>query len=173
VKQKTLARRTLATASPTKRTTLTFKGRPHVQSYRSNLETGTAAWLAEQGVDAAYEDPSSVIRYTKPESKHRYTPDFVLPNGIIIETKGQFVSKDRGKHLLIREQHPHLDIRFVFSNPNARIGKSSKTTYADWCNGKNPDKAVFLFAKAPTKAQARDGAPWIPLEWIEEPHRGT
>ena len=35
-----------------------------------------------------------------------YTPDFVLPNGIIIETKGRFTVADRRKHLLIKKQHP-------------------------------------------------------------------
>lgn len=120
-----------------------------------------------------YEDPCSVIRYVKPAKHSLYTPDFVLPNGIIIETKGRFVSQDRAKHLLVREQRPELDIRFVFSNPNNRIGKTSLTTYAHWCEGKNPRRYKFLYAKAPTKAQARDGAPWIPLEWIEEPSNDT
>jgi len=26
-----------------------------------------------------------------------------------------------------------VDVKFVFQNPNTRIGKGSKTTYADWC----------------------------------------
>ena len=49
---------------------------------------------------------------------------------IIIETKGRFVTADRQKMLLVKEQYPDLDIRFVFSNPNSRISKKSKTTYA-------------------------------------------
>lgn len=142
-------------------------------SYRSGLEAGTGAWLEGLGLDVAFEDPSSVIRYEVPSRVARYTPDFVLPNGIIVETKGIFDSADRKKHLLIREQFPDRDIRFVFNNPNARIGKKSDTRYADWCNGKNPKKYTFLFARAPSKAQARDGSPWIPLEWLEEPRRGT
>lgn len=147
---------------------ITPTSKRHAVSYRSGLESGAGRWLEEQGVDALYEDPDSVIRYTKPAKVHRYTPDFVLPNGIIIETKGMFDSADRGKHLLIREQFPHLDIRFIFTYPNARIGKKSVTTYADWCNGKNPKKYTFLFAKAPTKAQARNGVAWVPLNWIHE-----
>jgi N-acetylmuramoyl-L-alanine amidase len=46
-----------------------------------------------------------------------------LPNGIIIESKGRFLTADRQKHLLIKQQHPQLDIRFVFqrsANPIAR-----------------------------------------------------
>ena len=57
-----------------------------------------------------------------------YTPDFELPNGIIIESKGRFVAADRKKHLLVQKQHPELDIRFVFSNSKAKISKGSKTT---------------------------------------------
>jgi hypothetical protein len=61
-------------------------------------------------------------------------PDFILPNGIIVETKGQFLSSDRSKHKLIKEQNPDLEIRFVFSNSNTKIGSKSKTTYAMWCS---------------------------------------
>lgn len=76
---------------------------------------------------------SLVINYEKPARWSRYTPDFPLPNGIIIETKGRFLTADRQKHILIKQQLPDLDIRFVFSNSRARISKQSKTTYADWC----------------------------------------
>ena len=53
---------------------------------------------------------------------------------IIFETKGQFLTSYRKKHLLIKEQHPKLDIRFVFSNSKTKIGKKSKTTYGKWCD---------------------------------------
>jgi hypothetical protein len=102
-----------------------------------------------------YKYEEKVVSYTVPESKHKYTPDFELPNGIIIETKGRFVTADRKKHLLVKEQHPELDIRFVFSNPRAKISKVSKTTYADWC-----DKFGFKYS-----------AKMIPQEWIEEKPR--
>jgi hypothetical protein len=42
---------------------------------------------------------------------------------------------------LIREQHPELDIRFVFSNQNAKLYKNSPTSYAQWC-----EKHGFLYA---------------------------
>jgi hypothetical protein len=69
-----------------------------------------------------------------------YTPDFLLDNGIIIETKGRFVTEDRKKHLCMQRQHPELDIRFVFTNSKNKISKVSKTTYAAWC-----DRHGFLF----------------------------
>jgi Phage endonuclease I len=101
--------------------------------FRSGLEDRIASELTSRGIPVVYEDPEHVIRYTKPQRESRYTPDFVLPNGIIVETKGRFITADRQKHLLIKKQHPEKDIRFVFSNSRARISKQSKTTYADWC----------------------------------------
>lgn len=118
--------------------------------YRSGLEDTIANQLDMMRVKYKYEELK--ISYTVPESKHKYTPDFQLPNGIIVETKGRFVTADRKKHLLVKQQHPELDIRFVFSNPRCRISKISKTTYADWC-----DKYGFKYA-----------AKMIPEEWINE-----
>lgn len=127
------------------------------RGYRSGLEDTNAAHLRAHGVDAKYEDPGSVIEYTEPASKHRYTPDFVLPNGIIIETKGYFSPSDRKKHLLIKQEHPHLDIRFVFSRAATPINKGSRTTYASWCQ-----KNGFAFAEK-----------LVPLEWMIDPNKNT
>lgn len=99
--------------------------------YRSGLEEDLDATLKVIGIDGQYEQHK--ISYIQPETKHTYTPDFKLPNGIYIETKGRFVMDDRKKHLLIRQQHPELDIRFIFQNSKNKIRKGSKTTYADWC----------------------------------------
>jgi hypothetical protein len=65
----------------------------------------------------------------------------LLDNGIIVESKGRFVTQDRQKHLLVKQQYPDLDIRFVFSRSATRISKQSQTTYAAWCQHKG-----FLFA---------------------------
>lgn len=118
--------------------------------FRSGLEERIAAELKAAGVDASYE--SVKIDYVKPEKKAKYTPDWLLPNGIYIETKGRFVTADRQKHLLIQNQHPEIDIRFVFSNSKARISKLSQTTYGDWCN-----KHGFKFADK-----------HIPNSWLNE-----
>lgn len=119
--------------------------------YRSGLEEKIASDLLRQGVEYEYEE--LVISYQKPARVSKYTPDFRLPNGIIIETKGRFLTADRQKHLLVQKQHPEFDIRFVFSNSRQRISKQSKTSYADWCT-----KHGFLFADKE-----------IPAAWIEEP----
>ena len=88
------------------------------KGYRSGLEDSTAEDLRGRRVGFTYEETK--ITYTKPASTHTYTPDFELSDsGIIVETKGRFLPDDRKKHLLIREQHPELDIRFVFSNSKA------------------------------------------------------
>lgn len=99
--------------------------------FRSGLEERIAESLTSKGVGFTFEE--KVIPYEKPSTKHRYTPDFILENGIIIESKGRFLVADRMKHLLVKQQHPQLDIRFVFSNSKAKISKGSKTSYADWC----------------------------------------
>lgn len=110
-----------------------------VKGYRSGLEVDLDESLKQVGINGEYEQHK--IKYVKPATNHTYTPDFRLPNGIFIETKGRFVAEDRKKHELIREQHPELDIRFVFQNSKNKLRKGSKTTYADWCI-----KHGFLFA---------------------------
>lgn len=118
---------------------------------RSGLEEAVSAELAAKGIRFKYEQ--LMIPYVQPTKPRKYTPDFLLFNGIIIETKGRFVTADRQKHLLVKAQYPDLDIRFVFSNPNQRIGKKSKTTYAIWCESKG-----FLYAKV-----------HVPDAWLIEP----
>lgn len=123
----------------------TRKGR-----FRSALEATQAAILDQAGVKYGYEDET--ITYTVPSRTARYLIDFRLPNDIIVETKGIFDAADRQKHLLIREQHPDRDIRFVFGNPNLPIYPGSPTTCAEWC-----DKHGFKWAGRV-----------IPKAWLEE-----
>lgn len=130
----------------------TSKRRTKPQDYRGGaFERRLAKSLEDRGVDPNYE--GLTVRYQKPPKPSRYTPDFPLPNGILIEAKGWFTSADRQKHRYIQACHPDLDIRFVFAKPHNTLGKLSTTTYADWC-----DKHGFLWA---------DGV--IPDEWLKEP----
>jgi hypothetical protein len=111
--------------------------------FRSGLEVDTAAHLKALGVNYRYEEVR--LAYVKPETPATYTPDFLLDNGIVVETKGRFMPDDRKKHVLLKAQHPGLDIRFVFSRSSTKISKASKTSYADWCvkNGfKFADKQI-------------------------------
>ena len=115
--------------------------------YRSGLEERVSKELEEAGVKYEYE--TQKIKYHVEEDR-TYTPDFILPNGIIVETKGRFTTADRKKHLLIKKQYPKHDIRFVFQNSRAKLYKGAKTTYAQWC-----DKHGFLYADKS-----------IPEEWL-------
>jgi hypothetical protein len=100
--------------------------------YRSGFEHKVSDQLKENKIKFEYE--TTIIPYIKPETKHTYTIDFTLPNGILVETKGRWVLEDRKKHLLIKKQHPELDIRMVFQSSKTKIRKGSKTTYAMFCD---------------------------------------
>ena len=110
-----------------------------INGYRSGFENKVASALLEQKIKFGY--GVTQVQYIKPETHHKYTVDFTLPNGILIETKGRWTMEDRKKHILIKQQHPELDIRFVFQNPKGKIRKGSKTTYSDFC-----DKNGILWA---------------------------
>ena len=99
--------------------------------YRSGLEDKVAEQISAAGLPVEYE--AVTFKYVKPSKPSRYKPDFVLPNGIVIETKGEFITADRQKHKIIKAQYPDLDVRFVFSRAASRLSKKSKTTYAQWC----------------------------------------
>ncbi len=99
--------------------------------YRSLLERQIALQLSKRKIAIVYE--TLKLKYRIPENEHTYTPDFLLPNGIIIEAKGRLSKADRDKALCVRECHPKLDIRFVFQRASNPIYTGSSTTYADWC----------------------------------------
>ena len=107
--------------------------------YRSGFEVRFANDLKNRGIPFEYEHH----KITYVPRIRTYTPDFFIKEfGFFIETKGWFSTSDRVKHLLIREQHPELDIRFIFSNPNNRLDKNSMTTYGGWC-----ERYGFLYGK--------------------------
>lgn len=121
--------------------------------FRSGLEEKIAGQLTSQGVGFTYEDLT--ISYVTPAKPHKYTPDFVLENDIIVESKGRFLTADRQKMVLVKQQHPELDVRFVFSNSKTKINKRSSTTYGDWAT-----KNGFPYADKE-----------IPAEWLKEPKK--
>ena len=115
-------------------------------AFRSGLEERVADLLVELGISYEYE--TTKIDYT---IEHVYTPDFILPNGVVLETKGFWEPEDRRKIKAVKAQNPDLDLRMVFQAPYNKISKKSKTTYAKWCD--------------------RHDIPWtsfhnIPLEWL-------
>lgn len=99
--------------------------------YQGGLEASFAEEMHANG--ASFQYSPFRIPYVEPEKRRHYTPDFVTAGGVIIETKGRFVTADRHKMLLVKELYPALDIRFVFSNAKAKLSPKSKLTNADWC----------------------------------------
>ena len=98
--------------------------------YRSGLEHSISLYLTELKHKYDYE----TIKIEWEDLTYRkYTPDFILSNGIIVETKGRFVTADRKKHIAIKRQHPDLDIRFVFTNSRSKLQKGAKSSYGQWC----------------------------------------
>jgi|TARA_R110000824_G_scaffold78135_3_gene197344 hypothetical protein len=140
--------------------------------YRSGLEHSTAEYLKAANVVFLYE--SMKIEW-EDLAYRTYTPDFILPNGIIVETKGLFTAADRRKHRCIKKQHPLLDIRFIFANSKSKIRKGAKSSYGDWCyrygfsyatktipetwlaeKGKNKHPKFVSFSKKKRSKYARD-----------------
>lgn len=121
--------------------------------YRSGLEDKLSKQIKTAGLEVHYE--TDKIKYQVPPRQAKYTPDFRLPKDggfFYVEAKGIWDVKDRQKHLLIQEQYPEIDIRFVFSNSNNKLYKGSKSTYASFC-----DKHRLQWAHKT-----------IPDEWLHE-----
>ena len=124
--------------------------------YRSGLELKTAKYLDDLHIKYKYEK----VKIEWEDLTYRtYTPDFVLYNGIIIETKGMFTAADRKKHLAIKKQHPHLDIRFVFENSNRKLRKGAKTRYYQWCNKYDFDYYDRIIPEEWLKEKGKDKHP--------------
>lgn len=119
---------------------------------RSGLEKRTAEFLDANKV--AYEYETVTLEYEVPAKKHKYKPDFILANGIIIEAKGRFDAATRQKMSLVIEQNPDKDIRLLFMRDNT-ISKSSKTKYSDWCEARGIKYHVSADGK-------------VPQEWLRE-----
>ena len=116
--------------------------------FKSQLEEKVSDLLCELGIDYEYE-PTKVPY----QIMHNYSPDFLLPNGVSLETKGYFKPADRRKMKAVKKANPDLDIRLVFQAPYNKISKRSKTTYAKWAD--------------------KNGFPWcayyaIPIYWLKQ-----
>jgi hypothetical protein len=123
--------------------------------YKSGLEHVVAEAIKSTPYDLKYE--TEIVNYIVPERKAKYTPDFVFTkrNGqfMFVETKGRWTTADRTKMKHVLASNAGIDIRMVFQNPNQRLSKTSKTTYAEY--------ALKLGIKHVAKKD-------IPSEWLEE-----
>lgn len=117
-------------------------------NFRSKFEAGIAATLHANKIQFTYETLD--IDY---KISCVYKPDFILDNGICIETKGFFSKEDRRKHIAIKTQRPELDIRFCFQNSKAKLSRGKRSlTYGAWAT-----KHGFLWSHGS-----------IPEEWYEQ-----
>lgn len=125
----------------------TKKRKPANHQWRSESEARVASALT--GTGATYES----VRFQYPSKVRTYLPDFILPNGILLEVKGWFTPADRAKLKAVVAEHPDLDIRLVLDTPHQWTTKKKTMTNAQWCE--------------------KNGFPWaakeVPQEWIDEP----
>lgn len=129
-----------------------IKGRSAFASgARSGLEDRVMQQLEAAGMGYSHEGVK--LPYVQPTKNRTYIADFVLSNGIVVETKGVFSSEDRAKMKIIRAAYPDIDIRFVFSRAAATLTKQSLTTHAKWAEDHG-----FPFAEK-----------LIPAAWLAEP----
>jgi hypothetical protein len=127
--------------------------KPKKPAFRSKLEKRIARQLKRAGVKWTYE--STKIPYIKNGKISHYHPDFHVNRRFHLEAKGYFVggARDRHKLLLVKAQHPDLDLRIVFEREGHLVSPYSSMTYADWAE--------------------ENGIPWggggkVPEEWLEE-----
>jgi len=108
--------------------------------------------LSNRGVSFEYEPD----RITYSVERH-YIPDIRLSDTLYVELKGYFRQDAQRKMKAVKEQHPELDIRFVFQNATSTIQGAkkrkdgSKMTCAEWA-----DRNGFVWAEAT-----------IPEEWLQ------
>lgn len=116
-------------------------------SFRSNFEE--SIYVSAKRSRKSLEHEPFYIPYI---IKGAYLPDFVLPNGIIVEAKGYLDAAACRKMKAVKASNPNLDIRFVFQNANGKRNKRSKERFWEWAE--------------------KHGFPWsegtIPIAWWKE-----
>ena len=116
--------------------------------FRSKFEAAVAASLVKRNLPFNYEPVSLAYKI-----EATYTPDFILPNGVIVETKGHFPPEDRRKMLAVRDSNPALDIRLCFMNADVKLTRTARSlTYWQWA-----ERHGFLWAEG-----------HIPTTWYAE-----
>lgn len=137
--------------------------KPKRKDFRSDFEWHVATDLYERKIDFSYETVELPVNQDVYKGKcttcgsdrvysvRAYTPDFLLPNGILVETKGKFVPANRTKMLAVIKTNPDEDVRMLFMRNNY-LTKKKAGTYGDWCG--------------------RNGIKWavgrVPEEWLNE-----
>lgn len=110
--------------------------------YRSQLEAMVAIRLQ---LYTKFNYESIKLKYS-----FDYIPDFILPNGIMLEVKGVLLAEDIRKMRAVKEQNPEADIRFVFQKASAKV-PTRKLTHAEWA-----EKNGFQWCEKT-----------VPIEWMK------
>lgn len=120
-------------------------------NYKSSLERSIAKDLEERNVEFEYETKKYSYVLIR-----NYKPDFILPNGIHIETKGWHKGFNEALTKLkeVKAQHPELDLRIVWDRLNMKIPRT-KMTVEDWSI-----KNGFKYAEKTIPQE------WIDIKWI-------
>lgn len=118
-------------------------------AFRSKFERRVYEAAVGGGYKLKYEPADAKLPYVL---EGVYTPDFVLPNGIIVECKGVLDQDDRRKMAAVKRAHPELDIRFVFQKSENTLRRGAKMTYSGWA-----EKYGFPWAEGT-----------IPEKWFNE-----
>ena len=95
--------------------------------YKSGLE-GKFVVLANKNKLAFEYEPDS-FPYVVPS---HYTPDFKIAENRYVETKGYLSPSNRQRMICFKEQHPEIEICFLFGNSENKLNAKSKTTYKEW-----------------------------------------
>lgn len=100
--------------------------------FRSKFEASISKYLLSKGVQFTFE--RLTLPFVQPSKKRKYKPDFKIEEtSVVIEAKGYLTARDREKLLLVREQHPNVNLVLLFMDSRKRLNKRSPTSYADWC----------------------------------------
>lgn len=115
--------------------------------FRSAFEQSTANQLKAAKIEFKYEPREHTIGYTLKANgicvdcgckaivtNHKYLPDFVINEKVIVETKGKWDAQDRKKAIEICNNTDYTLV-LLFQNPLQKITK--RVNYGKWCDLNN------------------------------------
>lgn len=120
------------------------KGKRAGVHHRSGFEAAIRKDLDARDIAYEYEAKSFGLHVPSPNHycehctsgkisrRVRYTPDFLFPNGVVVEAKGKFTARDRKIALAMTQQFAGWPYRMMFQRDN-KLSPKSSTRYSDWC----------------------------------------
>lgn len=127
--------------------------KPTMKIFRSRFEYNIAMTLWNKGIKFEYERESWEYHAdvyqgmcadcggNKVISMRKYTPDFFLPNGLVVEAKGRLDPPTRTQLLAVMESNPDKELVLLFAKDNW-MTKAHKNRYSDWCEKHNIDYSI-------------------------------